>query len=162
MPAVAVKVALEEFNGIVIAAGTVRPGTLELNATTVAPFVAAVLRLTVQVLVPPEGRYVGPQVTEVRVTSGVTKMLPPAADTGMASPAKDAPRVLLTPMVSELAFGASATETIATLPSGIVFVLSPVARQVYEPAPPAQVMLLPEDVSAESGATEKLVMLLEG
>jgi hypothetical protein len=159
---VAVKVALEEFNGIVTLAGTVRAGTLELNPTTSVPFVAAALRLTVQVVVPPEGRDVAAHPREVRVTGVPTKMLPPVAEMGMGYPASDAPKVLLTPIDIEPAAGASPTVTSAMPPSGIVFVLNPVARQMYELTPPAQIMLLPEDVSAELGDTEKLVTLAEG
>ena len=67
-----------------------------------------------------------------------------------------------TPMDIELAFGASATVTTATLPSGMVFVFSPFVRQMYEAAPPAQLMLLPADVSAAPGVTERLVTPAEG
>ena len=52
--------------------------------------------------------------------------------------------------------------TTATLPSGIVFVFSPLVRQVYAVPPPTQLMLLPADVIAALGVTEKLVTLAEG
>ena len=162
MPALAVKVALEEFNGIVTLAGTARAATLELNPTTTAPFVAAALRLTVHVVVPPEDRELAAHPREVRVPGGATRMLPPVAEMGMGYAAPDAPKVLLTPIDIELAPGASATVTSAMPPSGIVFALGPVARQMYELAPPAQLMLLPEDVSAELGDTEKPVTLPKG
>jgi hypothetical protein len=157
-----VKVALDEFKGIVTLAGTARPGTLELNPTTTALLVAAALRLAVQVLVPPDDRELGAHTTEVRVTAVEMRMFPPVADMGMTFPAREAPIVPLTPMDIEVAFGASATVTTATLPFGIVFVLSPVVKHVYALALPAQVMLLAEDVSAESAVTEKLVTLAEG
>ena len=99
---------------------------------------------------------------EDTVKAGATKMLPPVAETEIGYPATDAPRVPLTPMDIELTLGTSPTVTTATLPSGIVFVLSPVARQMYEFAPLAQLMLLPEEVNPELGATEKLVTLAEG
>jgi hypothetical protein len=86
-------------------------------------------------------------------TGAATEMLPPVADMGMASPAMDAPNVPLTPIVIELALEASPTVTTATLSFGITFVLSPVATQIYELAPPAQLILLPEDVKAEAGVT---------
>lgn len=162
MPAMAVNVALEEFNGIVTLVGAARAGTLELNPTTTGPLVAAALRLTVHVVVPPEDREVGAHPMEDRVKAGVTKMLPPIAETVIGYPATDAPRVPLTPMDIELALWASATVTTATLPSGIVFVLSPVVRQVYAVAPPTQSMLLPADVIAALGVTEKPVTLAEG
>jgi hypothetical protein len=162
VPAVAVKVALEEFIGIVTLAGAGRAGTLELNPTTTGPLVAAELRLTVQVVVPPEDREVGVHPREDMVKAGVTKMLPPVAETEIGYPATDAPRVPLTPMDIELAPWASTTVTTATLPSGIVFVLSPFVRQVYPVAPPPQVMFLPADVIAALGVTEKLVTLAEG
>jgi hypothetical protein len=114
------------------------------------------------VVVPPEDREVGAHPMEDRVKAGVTKTLPPVAETVIGYPATDAPRVPLTPMDIELALWASATVTTATLPSGIVFVLSPVVRQVYAVAPPTQSMLLPADVIAELGVTEKLVTLAEG
>src|ERR1039457_148387 len=106
---------------MVTLADTARPGTLELNPTTTAPFVAAALRLAVQVLVPPDDRELGAHPTEVMVTGGATKMLPPVADMGMASPAGDAPKVPLTPMNIEVALGSSATVKTASLPFGIVF-----------------------------------------
>jgi hypothetical protein len=62
----------------------------------------------------------------------------------------------------ELALGASATATTAMLPSGMVFALIPLVRQVYALPPPAQLMLLPADVIAALGVTEKLVTLEEG
>lgn len=134
----AVKVALEAFKGIVTVAGTTRAGTLELSPTATAAFVEA-LKLTVQVLVPPEDRELGAHATEVRVGGGAMGgttggaaivMLPPVAATGMAYPAGDAPRVPATAMGNEVAVGASTTLTTATLPSGITFELIPVARHV--------------------------------
>ncbi len=162
VPAVAVKVALDEFSGIVTLAGAARAGTLELNPTTTGPLVAAALRLTVQVVVPPEDREVGAHPMEDTVKAGVTEMLPPVAETLIEYPATEAPRVPLTPIDIELALWASAAVTTATLPSGIVFVLSPVVRQVYPVGPPAQLMFLPADVIAALGVTEKLVTLAEG
>jgi len=50
VPAVAVKVALEELNGIVTLAGTDGAVTLELNPTTTGLLVAAALRPTVHVV----------------------------------------------------------------------------------------------------------------
>ena len=81
MPAVAVKVALEELSGIVTLGGADRAGTLELNPTTTGPLVAAALRLTVQVAVPPADREFGAHPREDTVKAGVTKMLPPVAET---------------------------------------------------------------------------------
>ena len=156
------KVALEEPNGIVTLEGTDRASALELSPTTTGLPVAEALRLTVHVVVPPEDREVGAHPMEDRVKAGVTKMLPPVAETVIGYPATDAPRVPLTPMDIELALWASATVTTATLPSGIVFVLSPVVRQVYAVAPPTQSMLLPADVIAALGVTEKPVTLAEG
>jgi hypothetical protein len=59
VPAVAVNVTVEEFNGIVTLAGTAMAGTLELNPTTTGPLVAAALRLTVHAVAPPEDREMG-------------------------------------------------------------------------------------------------------
>jgi hypothetical protein len=162
VPAVAVNVTLEEFNGMVTLAGTAKAGTLELNPTTTGPLVAAALRLTVHVIAPPEDREVGAHPREDTIKAGVTNMLPPVAETAIGYPATDAPRVPLRPMDIELALGASATVTTATLPSGIVFVLSPLVRQVYAVPPPTQLMLLPAEVIAALGVTEKLVTLAEG
>ena len=162
MPAVVVKVALEEFTGIVTLAGTARPGTLEVNPATTGPLVAEALRLTVHVAVPPEDREVGAHPREDTVKGGVTKMLPLVAETEIGYPSTDAPRVPLMPMGIELALGVSATVTIATLPSGIVFVFSPLVKQMYAVPPPTQLMLLPADVIAGLGVTEKLVTLADG
>ena len=162
MPAVAVKVALEELSGIVTLGGTERAGTVELNPTTTGPLVAAALRPTVHVVAPPEDREVDAHAREETVKAGVTKTLPPVGETAIGYPATDAPKVPLTPMTIELALGASATVTTATLPSGIVFVFSPLVRQVNAVPPPTQLILLPADVMAALGVTEKLVTLAEG
>ena len=158
----AVKVALEAFKGIVTLAGTTRAGRLELSPTTTAPLVAAALKLTVQVAEPPEDSELGAHPTDVRVTGAATLTLPPVAETVMAPPAGDAPRVPLTPIDTELALEASVAVTAATLPFGIVFVLSPLARHLYELALLTQESLLPEDVNTGPGATEKLVTLADG
>ena len=162
MPAVAVKVALEELSGIVTLGGADRAVTLELNATTTGPLPAAAFRLTVHVAIPPEDREVGAHPREDTVKGGVTKMLPLVAETEIGYPSTDAPRVPLMPTDIELALGASATVTTATLPSGIAFVFSPLVRQVYAVPPPTQRMLLPADVIDALGVTEKLVTLAEG
>jgi hypothetical protein len=159
---VAVKVALEEFSGIVTLAGTGREGRLELKPTTTGPLVAAALRPTVHVVAPPEDREVGVHTREVKVTGAATAMLPPVAETGIGYPATDAPKAPLTPMDIELALGESVTVTTARLPSGIVFVLSPLVRQMYALAPPTQLSVLPADVSTDPGVTEKLVTLAPG
>jgi len=159
---VAVKVELEELSGIVTLEGAERAGTLELSPTTTGPLVAAALRLTVHVVVPPADSELGAHAREDTVKAGVTKMLPPVAETVIGYPAADAARVPLTPMGIELAPGASATVTTATLPSGIVFAFSPLVRQVYAVPPPTQLILLPADVMAALGVTEKLVTLAEG
>ena len=115
------------------------------------------------VVAPPDDSEVGAHARELKVTDDVdTKILPPVADTGMGYPATDAPKVSLTLMDIELALWASATVTSATLPSGIVFVLSPFVRQMYALASPAQLIDLPADVSTGPGITEKLVTLAAG
>jgi hypothetical protein len=159
---VAVKVALEEPNGIVTLEGTDRASTLELSPATTGLPVAEALRLTVHVVVPPEDREVGAHPMEDRVKAGVTKMLPPVAETVIGYPATDAARVPLTPMDMEPAVGASVTVTTATMPFGIAFVLSPLVRQIYELAPPAQLKVFPAEVNTDPGITEKLVTLAEG
>jgi len=159
VPAVAVKGALEEFSGIVKLAGTERAATLELSPTTIGLPVAAP-RLTVHVLEPPEDNDVGVHASDV--TDVATEMLPPVPDTGMGYPATDAPKMSVTPMDIELTPWASAAVTIATLPSGITFVLRPLVRQMYELAPPAQLIVLPADMSAGPGVTEKLFTLADG
>jgi hypothetical protein len=89
-------------------------------------------------------------------------MLPLVPETEIGYPSTDAPRVPLTPIDIELAVGARATVTTATLPSGIVFVFSPLVKQMYAVPPPTQLMLLPADVIAALGVTEKLVTLADG
>jgi hypothetical protein len=157
-----VNVTLEEFNGIVTLAGTATAGTLELKETTTGLLVPTPFRLTVQVVVPPEDTEVGAHPREDTLKAGVTKMLPPVAETEIGYPSTDAPRVPLTPMDIELALGARATVTTATAPSGIVFVFSPLVRQVKAAAPPMHLMSLPALVIAEPATTEKLVTLAEG
>lgn len=159
VPAVAVKVAVKEPVGIVTLAGTMSAGKLELSPITTG-LVAAALRLTVQVLVPPEDNEPGVHAREVK--DATTKMLPPVPDTGMGYPATDAPKVSLTPMENEPAPGASVTVTTATFPSRIVFVFSPLVRQMYALAPPEQLIVLPADINTGPGVTEKLVTLAAG
>jgi hypothetical protein len=162
VPAVALNVILEEFNGIVTLAGAISAGTLELNPTTIGPLVAAALKPTVHVVAPPEDREAGAHAREETVKAGVTRMFPPVADTGTGYPATDAPKVSLTSMYIELAVGASATVTTATLPSGIVFVFNPLVRQVNAAAPPTQLIPLPAAVIAGPGVTENPVTLAAG
>jgi hypothetical protein len=159
---VALNVTLEEFNGIVTLAGAISAGTLELNPTTTGPLIAAVLRPTVHVVAPPEDREAGAHAREETVKAGVTKIFPPVAETETGYPSTDAPSVPLTPMAIELAVGASATVMTATLPSGIVFVFSPLVRQVNAAAPPTQLIPLPAAVIAEPGVTENPVTLAAG
>jgi hypothetical protein len=134
-------------------------GKLELSPTMTG-LAAAALRLTVQLLVPPEDNELGVHAREV--TDVATKMFPPVPETGMGYPATDAPNVSLTPMENEPAPGASVTVTTATLPSRIVFVFSPLVRQMYALAPPAQLTVLPADINTGPGVTEKLVTLAAG
>jgi hypothetical protein len=159
---VALNVTFEEFNGIVTLAGAISAGTLELNPTTTGPLVAAVLRPTVHVVAPPEDIEAGAHAREETVKAGVTKTLPPVAETETGYPSTDAPNVPLTPMAIELAVGASAIVTTATLPSGIVFAFIPVVRQVNAAAPPTQLMPFPAAVIAEPGLTEKPVTPADG
>ena len=158
----AVNVALEEFSGIVTLAGAEREGRLELNPTTTGPLVAAELRPTVHVVAPPEDKDVGAHPRDVKVTGAATAMLPPVPDTGTGYPATDAPKAPLTPTDIELALGESVTVTTATVPSEIMFVFSPLVRQMYALAPPTQLIALPADVSTGPGVTEKLVTLAAG
>ncbi|MEO8597672.1 MAG: hypothetical protein ABI759_30410 [Candidatus Solibacter sp.] len=125
VPAVALKVVLVAFNGIVTVAGTTRPAAFELNPTTAGPPVAGALSFTVQFVVPPDDRDPGAQLKVVTVTGARTRMLPPVAETAMESPVADAPMEPLTPMSTELAPSASATVTTATLPSGMAPALTP-------------------------------------
>jgi hypothetical protein len=139
--------------GTVTDAGAVSVALLFDRMTIAPPVGAALLRVTVQVLEALGPRLVGLQASAEMSAGAATEMLPPVADMGMAFPIVDAPKVPLTPIVIELAFEASPTVTTATLSFGITFVLRPVATQVYELAPPAQFILLPEDVKAEAGVT---------
>jgi hypothetical protein len=79
-PAAAVNEALDAFNGIVTLAGTDKAGTLESNPTATEPLVAAALRLTLHVVVPPEDSEFGAHAMEDTDRAGVTKMLPPVDD----------------------------------------------------------------------------------
>ena len=54
--------------------------------------------------------------------------------------------------------GAKVTVRTATTPPAIVFVLIPVARQVYKPPDPAQEMSFPAAVAVAPGAMEMAVI----
>ena len=163
VPVVAVKVPVVAPEATVAEAGVLSSVGFVLDRVMIAPPAgAALVRATVQVLEVLDPRLVGLHVSAEITPGAATKTLPPVAETGMGSAAPDAPTVLPTPIDSESAVGASATVTTAMPPSGIVFALGPVARQMYELASPAQLMLLPDEVSAALGDTEKPVTLPRG
>jgi hypothetical protein len=72
VPAVAVKVPLVAPDATVIEAGTVKLALLSDRATLSPPDGAALLRVTVQVLVPPEESVVGAQLKPLSVTGATT------------------------------------------------------------------------------------------
>ena len=92
----------------------------------------------------------------------MTLTVPPVAETATASPPRDAPNAFVTAIATAGAFGASKTETVAATPLGIVFELTPVARQVYALALPAQVTDLFAETNAAPAATVKPVTLADG
>jgi hypothetical protein len=162
VPVVAVNVALAEFCGTVTLAGTVRPVELVAKPTVTAPTVDAALRLTVHVAAEPEESEVGEHASDVSVKGFVTAMLPPVVEMARPFPAKDAPIAPTTPIDVAPAPGEREIHTTARLPSEIVFAFIPLARHVYNPAVPAQLMVLPDAVSAAPGTTEILVTLAAG
>jgi hypothetical protein len=72
---VAVKVAVEAAAATVTEAGTVSTTLLSESVTKVPPAGAALERVTVQVLVPPEFKLVGEQAREERVTAATRLMV---------------------------------------------------------------------------------------
>jgi hypothetical protein len=127
-PAVALKVALTALAGIETVAGSVRL-PVEVNATVVAEATAP-LKVTVQTATAPGASDGGVQ--EIPLRREVTMLLatPPLGMIGSWSPAAEAPRELETPMAAELAFDASVTDAVATMPLAMPVVFMPEARQV--------------------------------
>ena len=154
-PAVALKVALVEPGGIDTVAGTVML-PVDDNATAVAA-AAALLRVTVQAATPAGASVDGLQLTLLRTEGTRVPAVPPVAATARELPSRVAPRAPEIPILAEPAVGGNVTDTVATMPSAMRFVLIPVARQMYAVGEPAQVSVLPAAVSAGPAVTLKPV-----
>ena len=140
-------------------AGTVRLVELELSPMVPPPDPA---RLTVQVLEALGARVPGLHAMElIELTAVATLTVPPVPVTAIASPAGDAPRLLLIVTGTSL-LPERVTDTVATTPSEMVVEFNPHATHVYEFTPLAQDRVLPADDNAGPAVTVKLPTLVAG
>ena len=123
------KVALVEFAGIEMLAGTVML-PVEVSAT-VAVAAGAAPKVTVQTATAPGANEDGVQESPLRVETGIIVVAaPPVPLRVSAVPSSVEPSALETPTVTALAFVARLMDTVATTPFAMTFVLIPVARQM--------------------------------
>ena len=101
-----------------------------LKATAAPPAGAAALSVTVQRVVPGVAKEDGLHAAELKLTAGVTTMVPPVPLIGIIDPAGEAPMVFVRPTFIVLALGSSVRFTVATSPSAIAVVFRPEAKQV--------------------------------
>ena len=154
--AVAVKVAVVSPAATVTLCGTDRSALLEVRDTAVPPAGAVPLRETTQLDVPSEFREPSVHASDVSPSGAlapVVVMVEPEPVMAMPPPDAEAPATLDRFRMVPLAVAASVTDTVAAIPFWMMLELSPVARQVYNPADPAQEMALPAAVKAGPAAT---------
>lgn len=117
VPVLAVNVALLDPVATETDVGSVTIGLLELRLTLAPPVPAVPLRFTVQVLELPGPTEVGVHPRPVIVNGAITTGTdPPVAVTTTPSPARDAARALVTPIVVVPRAADIVTETVATIP----------------------------------------------
>jgi hypothetical protein len=124
------KVALVEFAGIEILAGTVMLPVAV--SETIAAVACALLKVTVQTATAPGAKEEGAQEIPLRielVTLVRLVAVPPVPLTVSAPPVSVEPSAPETPTTTELAVG-SVMDTVATMPFAMTFVLIPLARQI--------------------------------
>ena len=150
LPAVAVKLAVEELPATVTEAGTVSAVVLlSERLTTVPPLGAVVESVTVQVDVDPDVTLAGAQLSAEIGES--TLIVPPVPETLREVSFAKTPITLLIGKLSRLSgpVGESVAEIMATTPLPMALVLTPVARHVIAPTPVTQLSVLPAAVSAD-------------
>ena len=81
-------------------------------------------------LMAPEGRLVGLQLRDVKVSATAVVMVPPVATRGTAIPAGEAPKALVMPIEVAVVPGEIVAVMTAAAPFCIVFVFSPVSTHV--------------------------------
>jgi hypothetical protein len=156
------KTPLAEPGGIMSVVVTVRLAEFELRPM-VPPSVP--LRATLQRLEERGPKVPGVQVMELIVVTGVTPaltMIPPSLPvTVIASPAGEAPKLLLM-LIGAALPPDKVTETEATTPFEMVVEFNPHATQLTAPEPPLQITVFPTEDSAGPVVTFKLVTLAAG
>ncbi len=90
-----------------------------------------------------------------------TLTVPPLPVTAIASPAGEAP-ILLLMLTGTALLPDGVTETVATTPSEMVLEFNPHAMHVYEPTPTAQDTAIPAEDNAGPAATVKVPTLAGG
>ena len=149
----ALKVALAEFGAMETLAG-IEMLPVDVNPT-LAPTATGLLNVTVHTDTAPGAREDGLQEVPLR-TEIVALAVAPDATIEMGPPAGDVPRALDTPTMVELAPAAKVTDTAATVPLGMRFALSPLAKQVEPDAEATQLSVLAAAVNAGPAVTPKL------
>ena len=129
-PAVAMKEAELAPATTATVAGTLRLALLLASATLLPPAGAAWFRATVQVLAAPEFTVPGLQVSSVKLIGAAVVIVAPVAVVAMARPAAEVLIALM--MFSDVAVVAGEIVTLMTAatPFWMLFVFSPVSRQV--------------------------------
>jgi hypothetical protein len=149
LPAVAVKLAVEELPATVTEAGTVSAVVLLSEILTAVPPLGAVAEsVTVQVDVDPDVTLAGAQLSAEMGES--TLIVPPVPETLSEVAFAETPMTLLIDKLSTLSgpVGDSVAEITATTPLPMVSTFTPVAKHVIAPMPVAQLSVLPAVVSA--------------
>jgi hypothetical protein len=159
-PVVAGKVVEMELAGTRIDDGTVRV-VLVLDRVTLAPPTGAPpVKVTVQVELLDGFKLAGRQDTALTAGPPAAPVtVPPVAETEMAFPAGDVPKLLFIPMVVGVV--ATVRLIIATVPFAMIPASVPETTHVYTPEPAAQVTVLPAAVAAVPGLAE-MVRTLPG
>jgi hypothetical protein len=158
--AVALNVAVVAPAATVADAGTVSEALLLANVTLDPPVGAAEVKVTVQLEATLALRFTGLQVTDEMVG---TTMLPPVPMTVSPVPVASTPTVLVMIIAVVTALFGTANWMMAATPEAIVFVFSPVSRQVIEPDEGGvHDSVFPAAVAAEPPVTLLTEIWLEG
>jgi hypothetical protein len=159
VPAVTGNVVLMLPTGTVTDAGAVTSGLLLESDMTVLPATAAPDSPRVQVLTLPEVSEDGEHTREDTVgRPELTVIVPPVPETAYALALESEPRGLNILIVDVLIDGDIVKVAVATTPLASVLALTPARIQVFEPAAPEQVTVLPAAAAAAPGETTKLTM----
>ena len=131
-------------------AGTVSAVLFDDNTTVVPPVGAACDMVTVHEELPPDAIEIGVQVIPETFGTVTTVIVPPVPAVPVETPPVETAIALLIGIETDaLLVALSVTETVATMPFGMILAFIPEVRQVRVPDPAAQFSVLPAPLSAE-------------